>query len=124
MEHKITRVTNETDTAAVAGLADEIWHEHFIPIIGEPQVNYMLNKFQSSSAIASQRQSGTEYYLVATDDLYAGYMGLVPDHQNRKMMISKLYVRREARGTGIGGLLLDCGPARCLEFSAACRLPT
>ena len=54
-----------------------------------------------------ERQSGTEYYLVATDDLYAGYMGLVPDHQNRKMMISKLYVRREARGTGIGGLLLD-----------------
>ncbi len=38
----------------IAALADEIWHQHFTPIIGEAQVNYMVDKFQSGSQITDQ----------------------------------------------------------------------
>lgn len=35
----------------IAVLADEIWHQHFTDIIGEAQVNYMVEKFQSYPAL-------------------------------------------------------------------------
>ncbi len=41
--------TNE-DLQEIAALADVIWHEHFTPIIGKEQVEYMLSRFQSYPA--------------------------------------------------------------------------
>ncbi|UCB54841.1 MAG: GNAT family N-acetyltransferase [Thiotrichales bacterium] len=109
----IHRITSDSDITAVAELADEIWHEHFIPIIGDQQVDYMLEKFQSPAAIAEQLQSGFEYYIAAIDKRYVGYMGLVPDPPNGTMMISKIYVKREARGDGIGKRLLQLVETEC-----------
>ena len=34
----------DEDLKRIAGLAEEIWHQHFTPIIGEDQVNYMVEK--------------------------------------------------------------------------------
>jgi len=107
MDCAINRVISEDDIAAVAALADVIWHEHFIPIIGEPQVDYMLEKFQSPPAITSQLESGSEYYLALVDDQPAGYVGLIPDQPAGRMMISKLYVKRETRGIGLGTRLIE-----------------
>ena len=109
----IRKVIGDDDIAAVAELADEIWHEHFVSIIGEPQVDYMLEKFQSPSAIAAQLESGYEYYIASADGQSAGYTGLIPDPANRRMMISKLYVRLDARGTGLGSGLLEFAGEEC-----------
>ena len=46
MNVTIRRVTAPEDVKTLAALADEIWHQHFTPIIGEQQVNYMLDWFQ------------------------------------------------------------------------------
>lgn len=35
----------------ISSLAEVIWREHFTPIIGEKQVLYMLDRFQSYEAI-------------------------------------------------------------------------
>ena len=32
---------------SLSAVADDIWHEHFTPIIGEAQVDYMLDKFKN-----------------------------------------------------------------------------
>ena len=45
-------------------LACEIWNQHFVPIIGQAQVDYMLNKFLSPKALTEQIASGYEYFLV------------------------------------------------------------
>ena len=42
----IEKVLTKTQIETVAGLAFEIWNQHFIPIIGKAQVDYMLEKFQ------------------------------------------------------------------------------
>ena len=109
----IRKISSDTDITAVAELADEIWHEHFIPIIGDQQVEYMLEKFQSPVAIAEQLRSGFEYYIAAINKKHVAYMGLVPDPPNGKMMISKIYVKREARGGGIGKRLLQLVEMEC-----------
>ena len=41
----------ESDFKLIAQLADAIWREHYIPIIGKPQIDYMLDKYQSSKVI-------------------------------------------------------------------------
>jgi diamine N-acetyltransferase len=49
----------------VASLAREIWTEHYTPIIGQEQVEYMLENFQSAGAIKEQIQTGVLYYLLS-----------------------------------------------------------
>ena len=41
----LEEVKTEQDVQAMCALAEEIWHEHFTDIIGEAQVNYMVDKF-------------------------------------------------------------------------------
>ena len=117
MEYTINRVSTDEDIAAVAALADVIWREHFIPIIGEPQVEYMLDKFQSPPVIASQLSAGAVYYLALVEEQPAGYIGLIPDRPNSSMMISKLYVKRDTRGAGLGGRLLELVENQCASQS-------
>ena len=42
------------DFKTISVLAKNIWTEHYTPIIGLDQVNYMLEKFQSEIAIQNQ----------------------------------------------------------------------
>ena len=50
MEQAVTDVALDK----IAALANEIWHEHFVPIIGLEQVNYMVGRFQSYPALKDQ----------------------------------------------------------------------
>ena len=47
-------VKTDAEIAAVAELAQEIWTEHFPPIIGPAQTAYMIETFQSAKAIHRQ----------------------------------------------------------------------
>jgi diamine N-acetyltransferase len=44
-------VRSEEQIAEVARRAREIWLDHYVPIIGREQVDYMLDKFQSERAV-------------------------------------------------------------------------
>ena len=113
MHPAISKLAKEEDVAMVARLAEEIWREHFTPIISADQVAYMLEKFQSPEAISSQLAAGTEYYMAVVDGALVGYTALIPDERNSKMMISKLYVRRDVRGSGVGSGLLEFVELEC-----------
>lgn len=107
MKIHVLKDKSSTDIETVAALAQEIWRQHFPAIIGLPQVEYMLDKFQSVQAITSQLQSGTEYNIAMLDNKPVGYTALVPDLVNKTMMISKIYLREADRGIGTGSQILD-----------------
>lgn len=113
MSVELIHVSTPDDIAVVARLAQEIWSQHFTPIIGASQVEYMLGKFQSAEAILSQIDSGWEYYLAMVDNEAVGYAGLVPDISNKRLMLSKLYVRKSARGKGVGKSILGFVERKC-----------
>ena len=101
------RVATQEDIDAVAALAHEIWNQHFTPIIGQEQVDYMLGKFQSVPAISRQiQENGYEYYLVVDEDENAGYFALVADEDGHSTQLSKFYLKRTCRGRGIGRRVL------------------
>ena len=87
---------NDAEILGIASLAEEIWHEHFTDIIGEDQVNYMVEKFQSFDALQKQISDGYEYFLISTDYMMAGYTGI--HEENGSLFLSKLYLLEESRG--------------------------
>ena len=104
---------NTNDSIVISKLAEEIWTEHYSGIIGERQVNYMLAKFQSRESIDKQISDGGYRYFIAyapaasSGELepvaYAAFV-LCP---NNELFLSKLYVKKELRGFGVAGKLID-----------------
>ena len=80
-------------------LACDIWNQHFVPIIGQAQVDYMLDKFLSPKALCAQLSSGYEYYLISCDNTLVGFTGI--HDENGSLFLSKLYVHISQRGKGI-----------------------
>ena len=101
----IEKVSAEAQIETVARLAFEIWNQHFVPIIGQAQVDYMVEKFQSKRAISEQIESGYSYYLLKGDDDYVGYTGICA--KDDELFLSKLYVRESKRGRGYGRKALE-----------------
>ncbi|AOW19625.1 GNAT family N-acetyltransferase [Urechidicola croceus] len=103
----IKNVENTDEIEVVSQLAYKIWNQHYVPIIGQDQVDYMIDKFQSQIAITNQIKNGYEYYLISHNEIAVGYLALVPDNQTKKLMISKIYIDADYRGSGNGKQLLD-----------------
>ena len=114
---KITKYSEklESNAAIIAALADEIWREHYTPIIGEAQVEYMLKKFQSAERIREDIKLGGYVYFTAEyikTGEKVGYCAVQPKEDC--LLLSKLYVRKDYRGRGIARSFLD-------EVTMLCR---
>lgn len=117
MEIHIKEVTTSPQVDIVAGLAKAIWPEHYIPIIGKEQVDFMLGKFQTSKAILAQiGQEGNNYFLIYHDFVPVGYIGIIEKYN--EIFLSKLYLTSTERGQGIGHKAIDFLIARCREIGA------
>lgn len=104
---KPARTANEI--AVIAGLAREIWYEYYVALIGRAQVDYMVEKFQSAPAMLEQVAQGYLYFTIEQDMTGTGsaeaaepvgYFAAQP--QQDRLFVSKLYLRRNARGNGAG----------------------
>jgi len=93
--------------ACVAELAEKIWNEYYPAIIGQEQVDYMVDKYQNPAAISSQIDEGYEYYLVFRDNSVLAYCAVLNQENDATMFLSKIYVKKEERGKGIGGHIMD-----------------
>lgn len=96
---------DKSNAAEVAALAKIIWNEHFTPIIGKAQVEYMLEKFQSERAIREQIEGGAKYIAVCSGGEMIGYSCY--KLEANALFLSKLYVRSDKRGQGAGKKLFE-----------------
>jgi ribosomal protein S18 acetylase RimI-like enzyme len=115
METEIHMIKSASDIAKTADLAQEIWNEHYVDIIGQAQVDYMLSEMQSQAAITEEIQSGSEYYLASVGETAEGYLAVTPDPGGKAAMLSKIYTRKEVRGQGIGQTMLEFAETLCRE---------
>lgn len=87
-------------------LAFPIWREHYTPIIGAEQVEYMLQQRQTAKAVEEQVRQGDLYYLIQTPDQEKiGYLSVIflPD----ELFLSKLYLLKNHRGKGVAREALE-----------------
>jgi GNAT superfamily N-acetyltransferase len=107
------QVVSDHDIETVAELAREIWLEHYVPIVGRAQIDYMLDRFQSAPAIHEQINGTYDYYLLMYDRVPAGYIAILPDRETGRMMLSKIYVHKNCRGKGLGKAAVAFVAALC-----------
>ncbi len=96
-----SKIESGDDIIAVVNLAKEIWEDHFTPLIGSEQVEYMLSNYQSINSITKQIQDENfSYYSVTNGDDLLGYFAYYPKCE--QLYLSKFYLKKEARGAGFG----------------------
>lgn len=107
-------VSNDDDLKKLAHMACEIWHQHYFDILSFEQIEYMLNNFQSVNALKNQVNEGYEYYFIVDNNIYTGYLGIkkYPKH----LFLSKLYIKKDHRGKGLGKKAIEFALQRAKEL--------
>ena len=71
------KVVTPEEIKETSELAREIWNQHFICILSQDQIDYMVDKFQSEKAITEQiEQEGYQYYNFVLDGEKIGYFSV------------------------------------------------
>lgn len=98
----------------IADLAAIIWREHYTPIIGKEQVEYMIENFQSTEAMYSQYKDGYQYFMVNHNKTLVGYVSIKKQADN--LFLSKIYVSKDFRGQKIGKAAMAFVQQKALEM--------
>ncbi len=94
-------VSTSTEIDEVVKIAREIWREHYPPIIGIEQVEYMLENIHSKDTITVElTQDNYAYYLIKNNNEIVGYIGIQLKEDD--LFLSKIYIRSSERGNGVG----------------------
>jgi len=101
----VLKPVSQQDIETVQQLANEIWHEHYSKIISREQIDYMLSIFHSTDRILSETAEGCIWRLLWEDSHPVGYLMLKPEAT--RMYLSKIYLKKEFRGKGLGKLMMD-----------------
>ena len=98
-------VITDRDIDEVIKVARPIWLEHYSPIIGIEQVEFMLENLHSKRNIKEEiAEKEYVYYLIEKAETI-GYMGL--QIREDELFLSKIYLASTARGQGFGRLAMD-----------------
>lgn len=101
---KLTESMNE-EIIQLSKLASSIVKEHYDPIIGAAQNDYMIEMFQSPEAILRQLNDGHIFYILVKDGTYIGYFACY--EKEEKLYLDKFYVHRSYRGEGYGHYMME-----------------
>ncbi len=101
MNVKFERVLTIEQVELVVKISNVIWTEHYTPIIGKTQVEYMLRNIHTISSINNEiRDKSVHYYLIYKEETVVGYAGITIEEL--QLFLSKIYIYSAQRGNGIG----------------------
>lgn len=110
------KANSEKELKLIEQLADIIWREHYIPIIGLAQVEYMLRKYQSVKSMKNQLKENVFYHLIKYNQKPVGYLSFRKEKD--ALFLSKIYLLNNLRGKKIGKNALSFieNQAKLLKF--------
>lgn len=85
----------------VAKLAHRIWNIHYPPIVGQAQVDYMLERFYNLDSLIKQQAEGQLFYLIQSDSKPIGFIS-VSQKEEANYFIHKFYIDNAIQGQGFG----------------------
>jgi ribosomal protein S18 acetylase RimI-like enzyme len=110
------RWMQENDIPAVGDLARQIWDAHYIAIITQAQIDYMLARGYSPESLLRQIKEGQRFLLSTQDNAAVGFMSIggVAAVENPLLrgayedahFLHKFYIRPNLQGRGIGKTML------------------
>lgn len=91
----------KNDIKNLSDLANEVWHEYWVCLLSDEQIEYMIEKFQSENAIKKQIENENYvYFYILKNGEKAGYIGV--SKKEDYLFLSKIYVKKEYRHKGLG----------------------
>lgn len=87
----------------IASMADSIWRAHYVEIIGEAQVDYMLRRMYAPETLSQNMADGQHFFLIRNGDSEAkGFIAVSETPETRSGFIHKFYIANDTRGKGLG----------------------
>lgn len=99
-----------SDLVVVQELADKIWKVVYPPIIGDEQVEYMLEKMYSIESLEDQiGAKGHQIYLLEDGGIAIGFLSFSLHYgdKNDRTRLHKLYLLPDQHGKGLGKMMLN-----------------
>ncbi|MFN4081504.1 MAG: GNAT family N-acetyltransferase [Saprospiraceae bacterium] len=87
----------------IASMADSIWRAHYVEIIGEAQVDYMLQRMYAPETLSQNMADGQQFFLIYNGNSAAkGFIAVSVACETRSGFIHKFYIANDTRGKGLG----------------------
>ena len=102
----LLRQAGRAETPLIRAMAKHIWHEHYVPIIGLDQVEYMLGKFYTDANLHKQMAEGQVFWFFEMDGQVLGYLSMSPKGPGQYFM-HKFYMENGKRGQGLGQRIFE-----------------
>lgn len=97
----------ENDLNIINALANKIWNNYYVDIIGQEQIDYMLHKMYDYNSLLEQLcEKKHVFYIIEKDDEAIGFasVNLVKESD---YFLQKLYIDQQQSNTGIGTKVLN-----------------
>lgn len=100
-------IAQEKDLKTIANLAKVIWNDHYVPFIGQEQVDYMLAKIYNHHSLVEQLSIKKHvFYLIRNDDEVLGFLS-VSSENTSDYFLHKFYIDQQKSNAGIGTEVLN-----------------
>jgi len=106
-----------SEVEQLCALARAIWREHYPPIIGEAQTEYMLEQRYTPPIVRRELESDAIWWdVLKVDREPVAFASSLRLHASNELKLDKLYVRPDQQRHGYGGLLIGYTCERALEL--------
>lgn len=96
------------DLVIIKELAQDIWPNTYKSILGENQLNYMLELIYSEDSLQKQLQAGHQFYLLKKEEGVVGFLDVqINCCSTNFLKVHKLYLLPICQGKGYGVEVLN-----------------
>lgn len=89
------------DIPLIISLAHKIWKAYYPAIITHEQIDYMLDKFYSTSSLEEQMNDEQVFYLINSNEISVGYLS-VEQQNHGDYFLNKFYIDPNEHRKNIG----------------------
>ncbi|GAA4521207.1 GNAT family N-acetyltransferase [Sphingobacterium thermophilum] len=100
------RIAALEEASIIHELAHKIYFPTYTGILSEDQMEFMLEKSYTVTAIQQSIQHGQLFYIAYEENVPVGFIALTNKNENI-LRIEKLYLLPSSQGKGFGGLMIS-----------------
>lgn len=100
------REAQRSELTIISTLARKIWMEHYPSVISMEQIEYMLEKMYSESALQQQLTDGHRFFILSDEKTDLGYLSFSQTEKGN-YFLHKFYIDTQHHRKGLGNFFFD-----------------